>query len=893
VPITKIRFSHSPDIHLVRGTAGQSSKPTSIWVTTPDGADTFLSLYLNDHDDVAVKYRPRFKPASESASKSTGFRIEVNRNTGVVTALGGAAPPDSPSNFLLEAVVTKNTGGVDPKTIPPAFLRVYVHPRVERIWLTPNPLSIRARPGSTTEQVRHKFTVRAEFSDGIVADVTDSPELTFTPPSIVDGADIKIPDTASPGDVLDVEVKTSARWGGKSFKAKIQLLEPWENEPTVPLAELIDAQARVWDGTLRPEAVPNILIVACGFPQAAQAGFRDIARSLVHRLRGDRLYQPFGYLATSMNYWRLPIAAEEAGVNVRSEVRLFHHDGRLVALPVPLPEPPPAKLDDWRLSHLIYAVGLPAPSDLKLVDDLDPPHTLPADFNFDMLRERGPFRFRYGELFKRWKKIARPLEPAVDFALVPEWLAHRWLELGDRTFIDDVNAFPAISVGSVPSFGYSPPDLAILDYDDRRGGFDMLDPLLRRVTALPHPTTQSVISLDGSPPENGLGYLWIQNHGESETPVPAAFDNSRFVVALSNSTIGRANARIHTRLELFNPGPSTEVYEGIPVARVAGRNSVTLALDIPSVALLDDPTYEVFTHELAHTLGLGDEYSEQATTYTGDDDSLGRGNVTTEAAVKDMNGVLSLDHIKWNLHRVQKVAIFTRPMIFRGNGLFHCAITKGLKTLFKVGDKVYLRRRETRSPIARAITSPIEFEVKEVHPTNIDDHSDAFNVTLVLQADDPFVSGPSMVVTFDAGSVIYVPVPAPADVVPARKYLTLVPPAAERILASTGLGMTGAACNLQADGAEVQTPVADPAGKLVPAVLPHVVGLYFGGALHACGVMRPAGSCAMRNSRGEPKGNAPVGVSRFCAVCSYILVDYVDPEKHWRIDKDYAGWYPF
>jgi len=231
--------------------------------------------------------------------------------------------------------------------------------------------------------------------------------------------------------------------------------------------------------------------------------------------------------------------------------------------------------------------------------------------------------------------------------------------------------------------------------------------------------------------------------------------------------------------------------------------------------------------------------------------------------------------------------------------LFHCTVPADRGLQFAVGNKVLLRRRERDAVIGRqSVTSPLELEVKEVHPTNIDDANDAFNMTLVIQADDPFVSGPSMLATFGVGSLIFIPVAAPADVVPPRKYLSLIPPAAERIMASTQGAMTRKACDLNAGGSDVQAPAADPADKVTPNISPHVVGAYFGGGQYACGILRPTGMCTMRDHTLEPEQykagmKAPQGVSKFCVVCRYVMVDFVDPHQHWRLDKDYAEWYPF
>jgi hypothetical protein len=63
-----------------------------------------------------------------------------------------------------------------------------------------------------------------------------------------------------------------------------------------------------------------------------------------------------------------------------------------------------------------------------------------------------------------------------------------------------------------------------------------------------------------------------------------------------------------------------------------------------------------------------------------------------------------------------------------------------------------------------------------------------------------------------------------------------------------------------------------------------IVGLYSGGKHYACGIFHPTGSCMMRDSDDAH--------SAFCAVCRYVLVDMIDPFRHFEIDRDYDEDYP-
>src|SRR6185295_9007760 len=109
-------------------------------------------------------------------------------------------------------------------------------------------------------------------------------------------------------------------------------------------------------------------------------------------------------------------------------------------------------------------------------------------------------------------------------------------------------------------------------------------------------------------PEDGLGNLWAKDH-------PAfPFDDTRYVVAFTNSPMGRANSGINVRLTLSGTDVD-DSHPGIAVTPVTdGRNALRLALTAPSVAYLAPDTWYTIAHEIAHKFDLGDEYVEDADT---------------------------------------------------------------------------------------------------------------------------------------------------------------------------------------------------------------------------------------------------------------------------------------
>jgi hypothetical protein len=145
---------------------------------------------------------------------------------------------------------------------------------------------------------------------------------------------------------------------------------------------------------------------------------------------------------------------------------------------------------------------------------------------------------------------------------------------------------------------------------------------------------------------------------------------------------------------------------------------------------------------------------------------------------------------------------------------------------------------------------------------------------------------------FDPDSLIYLPVAAPPAIATvAKPYLTLVPPAAERMMTAIGGLLNGKTCPPASGGDTVPVAPGDQEPNIAKNLLPHIAGAYFTGQQHADGIAHPAGTCMMNVSFYTPSG-VPKGVSAFCVVCRYAIVDMVNPDKHWENDLDYDGWFP-
>jgi hypothetical protein len=82
-----------------------------------------------------------------------------------------------------------------------------------------------------------------------------------------------------------------------------------------------------------------------------------------------------------------------------------------------------------------------------------------------------------------------------------------------------------------------------------------------------------------------------------------------------------------------------------------------------------------------------------------------------------------------------------------------------------------------------------------------------------------------------------------------------------------------------------------PAGLKPPKTKAFIVGIYEGGTHDAIpydlDVFHPAGMCKMRS-----QSTSCLGLTRFCQVCRYLIVDVADPSRHGDLDAFYAKEYP-
>src|SRR5690349_3934598 len=197
------------DIHLL---PGETSSPLLDLLiiredTTPP---SFTSANSPPADVDSITFTPNFLAAG-AIRENGGVRVDTA--TGQVSVL--AAPVLK--SFVIEATV--KTKAPASKELGPVPIRVLVHTRIQDIWLTPSPLTI--RQGADGE----RFTVLALFDDDTIGDITRRPDIAW---ASSDAAKISVAANGALSATTHPATATiTATHAGHVATAQVTAKEPW------------------------------------------------------------------------------------------------------------------------------------------------------------------------------------------------------------------------------------------------------------------------------------------------------------------------------------------------------------------------------------------------------------------------------------------------------------------------------------------------------------------------------------------------------------------------------------------------------------------------------------------------------------------------------------------
>jgi hypothetical protein len=848
--ITSVRFQNNHDIHVLAGQTSPDLRSADYLVLDRRKADgTSESIWAADNTaaDEVVRFKPLFKGV-QNGDFFEGFGVRVNTKTGQVIVTK-PLPAVRKHNFVIEVEgenMSLPAGSPDRKKT--TFTRVHVHQSIAKVWLTPSTLTIRQYQTTAEapfpQTTVFKFGVHAQFDDDVVADITTWPGLSWLPNGrvVANSGRLILQAADAPGNTFPVTVSLPAALGGMtSAAAQVRIGDPWVSGPSNQV-DIVPGGG--WPGTLNPDVVPNVLFLCDGYGSspADKEFFKRYVSTLVTYMKQNPLNRPYDVLATSINFWCGFLPSATKGVTIRGEVFPRTIEGVQYGFFVPGPDKPPTDpATAWNMSHVIYTVGLPVRS-----------HE--GKSNTDIRTE--------------WtQKLST--DPN---AKITDQQVERWKEIAKRSLVDAVDTPLGVACGDpVSDMDYN---LVTLDRD--RMNRDIMDKFLG-----------TLVSSNGINLQN----IWLRGARDAASDSYPNKSNNYDLVCIIPAGIGRAQ----NEDGFFFVNPLG--FNKIAIKELPGTKAFMLDethINLPASA--DDEQGRLLAHELTHSFFIGDEYWDYDATSNSTSAKVDSEFANLQAADGVLRaGQIHGDEIKWNWHRIYKAAVLSADLPDAAGGEWKVNLRLGQGFQFAVGDTVHFRFRiypkgpekNPKISVALAVTekSSDYVKVKVKAPATDTTYPTALNYPAgSLVQPDQFKA------TFKAGSILYIPKPAPESVRNQVYCAEMVASNIKKFITDNHRPLTDPA--VKYPNSEEQQPNFEFSGALSKPDLPdcfsrnrpRIVGLYEGGMLYRKGIYHPTGNCIMRDNHTDGR--------EFCAVCRYILVDIIDPYKHWEIDQSYEKIYP-
>ena len=286
-------------------------------------------------------------PASaEAESAYTMPSASRSIPTRVVTVDNPLPPGTRIQNFLVKAIATARNGAE--RTSVEAWVRVHVHERVERIWLTPNVMTL--HPGSERQprfalfggvrrrhRHRHHAERRADTHLGRTRHVDERPRPERPRRDRHREPEIRFDPRASSRErPYHRVVPAAGRRAPITDTATVRIVQPWNEGVNLTLLSG-DASRR--------RHVPNILFICEGFEDSAadRHAFNRIVNVVVEGLRRNHIIDPWPMSSRLGQLLERVHARPPTGATHRSEV--YTKDANAQNTPffdVPQPEAPKA-----------------------------------------------------------------------------------------------------------------------------------------------------------------------------------------------------------------------------------------------------------------------------------------------------------------------------------------------------------------------------------------------------------------------------------------------------------------------------------------------------------------------------------------------------------------------
>jgi len=679
--ITSIHLNGgTADVHLLKGSSFDLGNKLA--VSNADGTASWAALPATDAA-IKITFTSNIK-GSVAGNVFSGNGIKIDTQNGIITAEAGAvAHPRQNFIVVVEASGTDVLNG--PHYI---YIRFHVHTDIVHQWLTPSSLTVRRGMTDVPENTNMKFSVYAQFDDGLIGDLTNyssfrSPSavnsISWTPSTHIQeqfGGQIKVPSGAAVGSEQEITATFPASLKSKIAKAKIKIAEEWTTGKT-NIAKKIGNSP----GFDRRNDVPNVLFLSDGFQSGDGPTFERAVLSLVSKLHNEVLFQPLGVLQSSMNYWYSFTPSEHQGISNENEY--FKSGGGVnnqivnvipqSRFPITVPVFDTAFINTWTLQDVLFYIGLPAPNQQDA--------TLKADWHETVRLDRND----------------ATNETLLDALYARTALKNQWLALKDRKLIDKKNTFFGVTAGYTP--------------DANRPAASLQETLTLKTDRLDRNKLNAFLSTLVDDQNRSLKDLWNRKADGSNGK---DFD---LIVILTNTHYGRPvndDGFFFIVAQVEHTGvDNLDIKRDL--TQPAGINTWFEVTPAPPAAI-PVPNCRTLVHELSHSFNLLDEYGEGLTGATEaerknevyykfpplvngnpDPDPTNELNITpnlqSESDVTSLTGDLDADRIKWRWPRIEKAGVVGGPIIDKGGGKFEIQLRSNMPFNFFKDEIVFLRLR--------------------------------------------------------------------------------------------------------------------------------------------------------------------------------------------------------
>ncbi len=698
--LPNISFDPSHDLHVLRG------QSVNIGTMVRVGSNN-LNRYITDNSNAEFSYKLLTEGADSADGSFTGNTFNglgFNfSSTTRILQIDPTIPAEEVYSFvfIVEGIDTDDpTPEMIQNNRKSAATRIHVHSGIAEAWLSPSPLT-------AYRGIQHSFkpSLYVRYSDGITYRIGVGFERLFSPvtprinlrwncpsrPEIISQTSGIIDPVAT--GTFDIQVTlTEASLGvDNTALGSVRITEDLSANSTIT-AELVTTGN--CPGFSKIDEVPNFLFIPDGFLATDRAKFNHMVDEYVQALMTGNVTSPFNILSGSINFWKLFVPSREAGGTLLGEFFRFTSDSQLRGKPIPYIKPANFNTSEWIAHNILYHIGPPVPRHSTIGNT----HNGNSPLTNDQIRNL-------------WKATSSLNNAQVD--AIPEQSINEWRRVATRSLPEELDTALGIFVNNYDSVTKRGDDdsIAFRFHRVRRFGlntfFETLEDNHGNVIGpyfVSRPNSTGRTSDDGGD---------IRTFGKD-------FENLVVITALNQ---GRAaNGRGFLFLEINDVANDTPVVLNGSKLFLAIQNTRTVLSTAQKATL---------THEICHSLGLGDEYAEHPpqSSYrnrfiddpvvSGWSQALYRSNpqvmdkyanlqtrhdLWIESPESSGNFRLHGAKLKWRLHRIEKCAVLTQAASQSGARIT-LTLRSGQADAFTADDPVYLRKRQSRA-LSIIIPSP-------------------------------------------------------------------------------------------------------------------------------------------------------------------------------------------